>query len=70
MVSNFSYQNILFLKNISLDDIIEVEDIYQKELLNNINILKIGNPNARLSTKIASLIFLLIISKNYKSFSV
>lgn len=38
MVSNFSYQNILFLKNISLDDIIEIEDIYQKELLNNINI--------------------------------
>ena len=37
MVSNFIYQNILFLKGITLDDIIEVEDIYQKELLNNIN---------------------------------
>ena len=32
MVSNFILQNILFLKGITLDDIIEVEDIYQKEL--------------------------------------
>ena len=37
MVSNFIFQNILFLKGITFDDIIQVEDIYQKELLNNIN---------------------------------
>lgn len=41
MVSNFIFQNILFLKGISMNDIIQVEDIYQKELLNNIN----GNIN-------------------------
>lgn len=35
------------------------------ELLEKINEFKIGNPNARLSTKIAALIFLLIISKRY-----
>jgi transcription initiation factor TFIIIB Brf1 subunit/transcription initiation factor TFIIB len=35
------------------------------ELLEKINEHKIGNPNARLSTKIAALIFLLIISKQY-----
>jgi transcription initiation factor TFIIIB Brf1 subunit/transcription initiation factor TFIIB len=35
------------------------------ELLEKINEFKIGNPNARLSTKIAALIFLLIISKKY-----
>ena len=43
MVSNFILQNILFLKGITLDDIIEVEDIYQKELLNNINNQQINN---------------------------
>jgi transcription initiation factor TFIIIB Brf1 subunit/transcription initiation factor TFIIB len=35
------------------------------ELLEKINEHKIGNPNARLSTKISALIFLLIISKQY-----
>lgn len=35
------------------------------ELLDRINEHKIGNPNARLSTKISALIFLLIISKKY-----
>ena len=43
MVSNFILQNILFLKGITLDDIIEVEDIYQKELLNNISNQSINN---------------------------
>ena len=33
---NFKEPNILFLKGISKDDILEIEDIYQKELLNNI----------------------------------
>lgn len=51
-----------YLKRINLDIKYEA---FLTELLNNINLLKIGNPNARLSTKIASLIFLLIISKNY-----
>jgi len=36
------------------------------ELLDKINQHKIGNPNARLSTKISALIFLLIISKKYQ----
>lgn len=33
---DFKEQNILFLKGIQIQDIISVEDIYQKELLNNI----------------------------------
>jgi len=37
MVSNFIYQNILFLKSITMNDIIAIEDIYQKELLNNLS---------------------------------
>jgi transcription initiation factor TFIIIB Brf1 subunit/transcription initiation factor TFIIB len=51
-----------YLKRINIDIKYEA---FLIELLNNINDLKIGNPNARLSTKIASLIFLLIISKKY-----
>ena len=51
-----------YLKRIDLD--IKYET-FLLELLNKINDLKIGNPNARLSTKIASLIFLLGISKSY-----
>lgn len=53
---------IAYLKRINLD--IKYEN-FLLELLNKINELKIGNPNARLSTKIASLIFLLAISKSY-----
>lgn len=34
---DFKQPNILFLKGISFEDILEVEDIYHKELLNNIN---------------------------------
>lgn len=34
---DFKEQNILFLKGIHLQDIIAVEDIYQKELLSNID---------------------------------
>lgn len=48
-----------YLKRINID--LKYEE-FLIELLNTINILKIGNPNARLSTKIASLIFLLVIS--------
>lgn len=33
---DFKEQNILFLKGIHLQDLIPVEDIYQKELLNNL----------------------------------
>lgn len=33
---DFKEPNILFLKGIHIDDIIEIEDIYQKELLNNV----------------------------------
>jgi transcription initiation factor TFIIIB Brf1 subunit/transcription initiation factor TFIIB len=51
-----------YLKRIDID--IKYEN-FLIDLLNQINELKIGNPNARLSTKIASLIFLLIISKKY-----
>jgi transcription initiation factor TFIIIB Brf1 subunit/transcription initiation factor TFIIB len=54
---------ISYLKRIDID--IKYES-FLIELLNNINELKIGNPNARLSTKIASLIFLLIISNKYQ----
>lgn len=53
---------ISYLKRINLD--IKYEFVLL-ELLNKINELKIGNPNARLSTKIASLIFLLVVSKSY-----
>lgn len=53
---------ISYLKRINID--IKYES-FLIELLNTINELKIGNPNARLSTKIASLIFLLVISKSY-----
>ncbi len=35
---DFKEPNILFLKGINIDDIVEIEDIYQKELLNNIKI--------------------------------
>ncbi len=35
-VSDFIQQNILFLKGVSLDDIISIEDEYQKELLNEL----------------------------------
>ena len=41
------------------------DSLFLNELLERINELKIGNPNARLSTKIAALIFLLVISKKY-----
>ncbi len=58
---NIEYINC-YLKRIDID--IKYES-FLIELLNEINQLKIGNPNARLSTKIASLIFLLIISKKY-----
>lgn len=58
---NIEYINC-YLKRINID--IKYES-FLIELLNQINKLKIGNPNARLSTKIASLIFLLIISKKY-----
>jgi transcription initiation factor TFIIIB Brf1 subunit/transcription initiation factor TFIIB len=58
---NIEYINC-YLKRIDVD--IKYES-FLIELLNEINKLKIGNPNARLSTKIASLIFLLIISKKY-----
>ena len=34
---DFKEQNILFLKGINIQDILAVEDIYQKELLNNID---------------------------------
>ena len=33
---DFKEQNILFLKGIHLQDLIPVEEIYQKELLNEI----------------------------------
>ena len=39
--------------------------LFLNELLDIINENKVGNPNARLSTKISALIFLLIISKKY-----
>jgi hypothetical protein len=35
---DFKEPNILFLKGINIDDIIDIEDIYHKELLNNIKI--------------------------------
>ena len=38
---------------------------FLSELLERIDDLKIGNPNARLSTKISSLLFLLVISKKF-----
>lgn len=33
---DFKEPNILFLKGIHIDDIVEIEDLYQKELLNNV----------------------------------
>lgn len=51
-----------YLKRINLDI---KYSLFLNELLDKINELKIGNPNARLSTKIAALIFLLVISKKY-----
>lgn len=51
-----------YLKRINLDI---KYSLFLNELLERINKLKIGNPNARLSTKIAALIFLLVISKKY-----
>ena len=36
-ISDFTQQNILFLKGISLDDVISIEDMYQKELLTNMD---------------------------------
>lgn len=51
-----------YLKRINLDI---KYSLFLNELLEKINELKIGNPNARLSTKIAALIFLLVISKKY-----
>jgi hypothetical protein len=36
-ISEFKEQNILFLKGIHIEDIVSVEDIYQQELLNNID---------------------------------
>jgi transcription initiation factor TFIIIB Brf1 subunit/transcription initiation factor TFIIB len=51
-----------YLKRINLDI---KYSLFLNELLERINELKIGNPNARLSTKIAALIFLLVISKKY-----
>ncbi len=35
---DFKEPNILFLRGINIDDIIDIEDIYHKELLNNIKI--------------------------------
>ena len=55
---NYEYINS-YLKRIKID--LKYES-FLIELLNNINLLKIGNPNARLSTKIASLVFLVVIS--------
>jgi transcription initiation factor TFIIIB Brf1 subunit/transcription initiation factor TFIIB len=55
-----------YLKRINID--IKYHN-FLNELLDRINILKIGNPNARLSTKIASLIFLLIISNKNTNFN-
>jgi hypothetical protein len=34
---DFKIPNILFLKGITIDDIVEIEDLYQKELLDNVN---------------------------------
>lgn len=51
-----------YLKRMDLD--IKYNTVLN-ELLEKINEHKIGNPNARLSTKISALIFLLIISKKY-----
>ncbi len=36
-ISEFKEQNILFLKGIHLEDILSVEDMYQRELLDNID---------------------------------
>ncbi len=53
---------ISYLKRTNID----LENQYfLLEVLERIDDLKIGNPNARLSTKISSLIFMLVISKKY-----
>ena len=51
-----------YLKRMGLDT---KYGIFLNNLLTIINKYKVGNPNARLSTKISALIFLLIISKKY-----
>jgi len=51
-----------YLKRMGLDT---KYGIFLNNLLTIINENKVGNPNARLSTKISALIFLLIISKKY-----
>jgi transcription initiation factor TFIIIB Brf1 subunit/transcription initiation factor TFIIB len=51
-----------YLKRMDLDI---KYSLFLNELLDIINENKVGNPNARLSTKISALIFLLIISKKY-----
>jgi transcription initiation factor TFIIIB Brf1 subunit/transcription initiation factor TFIIB len=51
-----------YLKRMDLDI---KYSLFLIELLDIINENKVGNPNARLSTKISALIFLLIISKKY-----
>lgn len=51
-----------YLKRMGLDI---KYSLFLNELLDIINENKVGNPNARLSTKISALIFLLIISKKY-----
>jgi transcription initiation factor TFIIIB Brf1 subunit/transcription initiation factor TFIIB len=53
-----------YLKRIEID--IKHADVLY-ELLEVINKNKIGNPNARLSTKIASLIFLIVIAYKYNN---
>lgn len=52
-----------YLKRTGID--IEYK-FFLSELLKRIDEIKIGNPNARLSTKISSLIFLLVISKKFE----
>jgi len=51
-----------YLKRMDLDI---KYSLFLNELLDIIHENKVGNPNARLSTKISALIFLLIISKKY-----
>ena len=51
-----------YLKRMDLDI---KYSLFLNELLDIINENKVGNPNARLSTKISAIIFLLIISKKY-----
>lgn len=51
-----------YLKRIGIDI---SYGLFLNEILTQINELKIGNPNARLSTKVSALIFLLVISKKF-----